>query len=37
MTGPQPAAVARCLLAATVQVLPADRRSRYREESYRAV
>ena len=32
MTGPQPVAVARCLLAATVQVLPVDRRSRYREE-----
>lgn len=32
MTGPRPSIVATCLLAATVQVLPADRRPRYHEE-----
>lgn len=32
MTGPRPNALARCLVAPAVQVLPRDRRERYREE-----
>ena len=32
MIGPQPGAVARCLLWMTVAALPADARDRYREE-----